>query len=83
MTLTVTVRLPRAVPAHATGRAVIGALLPIAEPAVLLLAEAAGAGLVGQIVCATALRSARQALAAAPEPAAPAARPCCRPALAA
>jgi hypothetical protein len=39
-------------------------LLPLAEPVAMLVADAAGLGLVGQIVCATALRSARQVLAA-------------------
>jgi hypothetical protein len=39
-------------------------LLPLVEPAAMLVADAAGLGLCGQIVCATALRSARQVLAA-------------------
>ena len=39
-------------------------LLPLVEPAAMLMADAAGLGLIGQIVCATAIRSARQVLAA-------------------
>lgn len=39
-------------------------LLPLAEPAALLVAEAAGLGLVGRIICGAAVRSVRHALAA-------------------
>ena len=41
----------------------LGALLPLAEPAALLLAEAAGLGLAGRMLLATAFRSAQRALA--------------------
>lgn len=64
MTLTITVRyraLPAARPAPAAG-----SLLPLAEPAALLIAEAAGLGLIGQVLLATALRSAQHALAGQP-----------------
>ena len=41
----------------------LGTLLPLAEPAALLLAEAAGLGLLGRVLLATAFRSAQRALA--------------------
>lgn len=62
MTLTIRVRLPRRTQAPSP-RELLGIALPIMEPAALLLAEAAGAGLVGRIACASALRAANQALA--------------------
>jgi hypothetical protein len=60
VTLTITVRVP---PVGAAGAVrLLRAVLPIAEPAVLLVADAAGLGLAGQIICATAVRSARRLL---------------------
>ncbi len=41
----------------------LGTLLPLAEPAALLLAEAAGLGLLGRVLLATAFRSAERVLA--------------------
>lgn len=68
MTLTIRVRLPRrATPL--SPRELASIALPIVEPAALLLAEAAGAGLAGRIACATALRAAGRALASERTPA--------------
>ena len=47
--------------ARATGP--LGTLLPLAEPAALLLAEAAGLGLLGRVLLTTAFRSAERVLA--------------------
>lgn len=78
MTFTITFRFRSAPPAQpatarpagqsGTGR--LTALLPLAEPALLLLAEAAGVGFLGTTVLTAALRSAQRALASAPMPAA-------------
>lgn len=53
-------------PPRAALPGVLHSLLPLAEPAGLLLAEAAGLGLIGKIVLATAFRSAQHALASQP-----------------
>jgi hypothetical protein len=41
----------------------VGSLLTLAEPALLLIAEAAGLGLLGKVLLATALRGARHVVA--------------------
>jgi hypothetical protein len=46
-----------------TAASPLASLLPLAEPAVLLLAETAGLGLLGRVLLATALRSAHRTLA--------------------
>jgi hypothetical protein len=60
MTLTITVRFPAPAAQRGLAPTAQSGLLALAEPAVLLAAEAAGLGLLGRMVLATALRSARQ-----------------------